>query len=81
LVECKSGYAVLAKVINKTADLVSQAIETKLQPFAARVKTLTVDNGKEFAYHLKVDQALGCLRFPARHPEASSAPIRYPIAR
>lgn len=59
LVERKSGYAVLAKVVNKTADLVSQAIENKLHPLAPRVKTLTVDNGKEFANHIKVDQALG----------------------
>ncbi|WP_218738917.1 IS30 family transposase, partial [Shewanella xiamenensis] len=44
LVERKSGYAVLAKVSNKTADLVGQAIEDKLGPLAARVKTLTVDN-------------------------------------
>ncbi len=32
LVECKSGYAVIAKVINKTADLVSSAIISKLSP-------------------------------------------------
>lgn len=59
LVERKSGYAVLAKVSNKTADLVGQAIEDKLGPLAARVKTLTVDNGKEFANHQAIDQALG----------------------
>ena len=59
LVERKSGYAVLAKVSNKTADLVGQAIEDKLGPLAARVKPLTVDNGKEFANHQAIDQALG----------------------
>ena len=59
LVERKSGYAVLAKVSHKSADLVSQAIEAKLGPLAARVKTLTVDNGKEFANHQAIDQALG----------------------
>lgn len=59
LVERKSGYAVLAKVRNKTAELVGQAIEDKLRPLAARVKTLTVDNGKEFANHQAIDQALG----------------------
>lgn len=58
LVERKSGYAKLSKVANKSAELVSQAIEDKLKPLAARVKTLTVDNGKEFAYHQKVDTAL-----------------------
>lgn len=59
LVERKSGYAKIIKVPNKTAELVSQAVEHQLGPLIARVKTLTVDNGKEFAYHQKVDQALG----------------------
>ena len=59
LVERKSGYALLRKVTNKSAELVSQAIEAALKPLAVKVKTLTVDNGKEFAYHQKVDQALG----------------------
>ncbi len=39
----------LAKVLNKSADLVGRAIEAKLKPLSARVKTLTVDNGKDFA--------------------------------
>ena len=59
VVERKSGYAKLKKVANKSAELVSQAIEDVLKPLNARVKTLTVDNGKEFAYHQKVDAALG----------------------
>ena len=57
LVERKSGFAVLAKVSNKTTDLVRRAIEIKLKPLCSRVKTLTVDNGKEFADHQAVDQA------------------------
>lgn len=59
LVERKSGFAVLAKVPNKTADLVGRAIENKLKPLRSRVKTLTVDNGKEFADHQAFDQTLG----------------------
>ena len=59
LVERKSGFAVLAKVSNKTADLVGRAIEAKLKPLISRVKTLTVDNGKEFADHQAIDQTLG----------------------
>ena len=51
LVERKSGFAVLAKVSNKSADLVGRAIEAKLKPFYSRVKTLTVDNSKEFVSH------------------------------
>lgn len=59
LVERKSGYAILARVNNKTADLVTGAIIKRLQPYAARVQTLTYDNGKEFAEHAKIDKALG----------------------
>jgi IS30 family transposase len=59
LVERKSGFAVLAKVPNKSADLVGRAIEAKLKPLNSRVKTLTVNNGKEFADHQAIDQALG----------------------
>ena len=44
LVERKSGYALIAKVINKTSDLVSAAIIAKLAPFAPLVKTMTFDN-------------------------------------
>jgi len=59
LVERKSGYAVLAKVENKTADLVSTAIIKRLKPIAKRVRTLTYDNGKEFSDHATIDKALG----------------------
>ena len=58
LVERKSCYAVIAKVINKTADLVSSAIISKLSPMAPLVKTITFDNGKEFAEHSRIDTAL-----------------------
>ena len=58
LVERKSGYALIAKVSNKTSDLVSQAIITQLNPVTPLVKTLTFDNGKEFAEHRRIDTAL-----------------------
>lgn len=58
LVERKSSYALIAKVSNKTSDLVSQAIITKLNPVTPLVKTLTFDNGKEFAEHRRIDTAL-----------------------
>lgn len=59
LVERKSGYAVLAKVENKTSDQVSTAIIERLKPIARRVRTLTYDNGKEFADHAVIDRVLG----------------------
>ncbi len=66
VVERKSGYAVIAKVSNKTADLVSGAIISMLKPFEARVKTLAYGNGKEFCAHAKIDEALGSTGYFAR---------------
>lgn len=59
LVERKIGFDVLAKVSNATADFVGLAIEVKLKLLNSRIKTLTVDNGKEFADNQAIDQALG----------------------
>jgi IS30 family transposase len=59
LVERKSGFAVATKVDRKTAEQVSAAIIERLKPMAARVKTITYDNGKEFAAHKAIDQSLG----------------------
>ncbi len=59
MVERKSGYAVMAKVSNKTADFVGSVIFKALNPFEARVKTLTYDNGKEFSGHARIYEALG----------------------
>lgn len=59
LVERKSGYALLVKVSHKSAHLVGRAIEDKFKNMGSRVKTLTVDNGKEFADHQAIDRALG----------------------
>ena len=66
MVERKSGYAVMAKVTNKTSALVSSAIVDKLQPLAVRVKTLTFDNGKEFAGHAYIDEQLQSTAYFAR---------------
>ena len=64
--EHKIGYAVIAKVPNKTSELVSSAIVSNLKPFSVRVKTLTYDNGKEFAAHGLVDQELNSTAYFAR---------------
>jgi IS30 family transposase len=65
MVERKSGYAVMAKVSNKTCELVSSAIVDKLQPLEAWVKT-TFDNGKEFAAHAHIDEQLQRTTYFAR---------------
>ena len=59
LVERKSGYAVLMKVNHKTSELVSAAVIKKLEPIRDRVKTITFDDGKEFAEHARIDEVLG----------------------
>ena len=58
MVEHKSGYGVMGNVTNKSSEVVSSAIVDKLQPLAARVKTLTFDKGKEFAAHSHIDEQL-----------------------
>ncbi len=59
LVERKSGFSAQTKVSNKLVDLEGRAIEAKHKPLNSRVKTLTVDNGKDFADHQAIDQSLG----------------------
>ena len=58
LVERKSGYAVLAKVRNRTSDLVSSAIITQLALLTQLVKTMTFVNWKEFSGHSRIDASL-----------------------
>jgi IS30 family transposase len=41
-------------------------MRTRLQPLAARVKTLTFDNGKEFAGHAYIDEQLQNTAYFAR---------------
>jgi len=66
----RSSYAVIAKVDRKTAEQVRQAIINKLEPLACLVKTITFDNGKEFADHALIDQALNSTSYFAQ-PYAS----------
>jgi IS30 family transposase len=66
MVERKSSFGVIVNVAHKTSELVSNAIIEGFQPFAGRVKTLTYDNGKEFAAHIQIDQALKSTGYFAR---------------
>jgi IS30 family transposase len=52
LVDRKSGYLLLGKVRNRQAAIVREAMVRLLGPLPLRLrKTLTLDNGKEFAEH------------------------------
>jgi len=61
LVERKSKFTKLSIVINKTAELVTNAIEKcfKHLPNQA-LRTITFDNGKEFAKHQAITEKTGC---------------------
>jgi len=56
LVERRSKLTRLKKVARNTAELVTNAVTTQLQPLV--VKTITSDNGREFAHHLQIGQNL-----------------------
>jgi transposase, IS30 family len=58
IVERKTLYTLIARVYGKCADGVTQATIKLLEPFVHRVHTITADNGKEFAYHKKITEAL-----------------------
>lgn len=58
MVERKTGYAVLALVQERSAHTVSRAMVAALKPVGSLIKTLTYDNGKEFALHGWVDAQL-----------------------
>ena len=70
LTERKSRYTLIRKVKRKTAESVSKAIIHLLKPLLHHVKTLTSDNGKEFANHKAIAQALNA-DFYFAHPYAS----------
>ncbi len=58
LVERKTGLLKMKRVGHKTAQQVSEAMIELLKPVRLQVKTITSDNGKEFAQHKKVKQKL-----------------------
>lgn len=70
LTERHSRLTLLQKVTRKTAEAVSAAVRTLLAPLAAKVHTLTSDNGKEFADHERIASELNTAFFFA-HPYAS----------
>jgi transposase, IS30 family len=63
IVERKSGYTLLALLPDRTASSAYQAMVQLLEPIAHTVKTITTDNGSEFAWHEKLDAQLGCVSY------------------
>ena len=71
LVKCQNGYLVtiterktlfnfIEKIPNKEAISVHNAIIKALSPYKEMVKTITSDNGTEFAQHQQISQSLQC---------------------
>ena len=60
IVERKTSFTVTKRVFDKSAQTVTAATIALLEPFKGAVLTITADNGKEFAYHKQLTQALGC---------------------
>lgn len=59
-VERRSRFVRLGKLTRRTTQAVQQRMRRRLGPCAERVRTMTVDNGKEFAGHAGIGRALGC---------------------
>lgn len=58
VVERKTGLAKMKRVTKKSAHLVADAMVNMLMPVKLNVKTITSDNGKEFADHKEVKRRL-----------------------
>ena len=70
LVERKTLYTVIVRLTGKRADLLAKAAIQHLSPFRQRVKTITFDNGLEFAHHQDISRELAAKVYFA-HPFAS----------
>jgi len=70
IVDRKSKFLWMAKVDSKHADGVTAATIELLKPYQNGLFTLTADNGKEFAGHEKIAEALG-LQVYFAHPYSS----------
>ena len=67
VVERRSRYTVLGKVCSKQAEPVATATIALLAPYKEHTQTITADNGKEFAHHATISQALDAAVYFA-HP-------------
>jgi len=70
VVDRKSKFTLIKKVSSKKAEEVTKALVTMLTPLKPITKTITSDNGKEFAYHKEVSEALDT-SFYFAHPYSS----------
>ena len=67
VVERRSRYTLLGKVGSKQADQVAATTIALLAPHKEHTQTITADNGKEFAHHATISEALDAAVYFA-HP-------------
>jgi len=70
VVDRKSKFTLIKNVASKRAEEVTKALIDMLLPLKPITKTITSDNGKEFAYHTQVSEALNT-SFYFAHPYSS----------
>jgi IS30 family transposase len=70
LTERKSRFTLLGKVTQRSAQMVQDQICRLLLPVKDKVRTLTSDHGKEFAYHEQIAQRFQ-LKYYFAHPYAA----------
>lgn len=58
-VERASLYVVMRQVSSTKADAVTAALTAMMRPHRAKIKTITADNGREFAHHKQFARTLG----------------------
>jgi len=58
LVERKSRYTKIIRVVRNTAELVKEAIISVLKPVQSLALSITFDNGKEFSHHRDIASSL-----------------------
>ena len=66
IVERKTQHLVSKRVMDKSAESVTQATIELLKPYIDRVHTITADNGKEFANHKEIAEKLHAKFYFAR---------------
>ena len=70
MVERKTLYTIIVRLTGKRADLLAEAAIANMKPLKHKVKTITLDNGFEFAKHESIAKALEANIYFA-HPYAS----------
>jgi IS30 family transposase len=70
MVERKTLYTVVQRIESKHAEITADAIIQSMTPYKDMVRTITLDNGKEFAKHEKIAEELAADVYFA-HPYSS----------